>query len=314
LPRSVPGVDVVEWLVVDDGSTDETARIAREHGADYVVRLAENVGLAQAFAVGIDECLAHGADIIVNTDADGQYCADDIPGLIDPIVRGEADMVIGARPIGEMRHFSRVKRALQRLGTAVVRWASGTAVADAPSGFRALSRNAASQLHVFSTFSYTLETVIQAGRCGMAVKSVPVRVNPPTRSSRLARSTGHYLAKSVATILRIFMIYYPFRFFLLLAAVPFSFGFLIGLRFLFFFIAGEGGGRIQSLILASLLMIMGFSLFVTGLLAHLTAANRELLQRLESRLCELETGSRPHRALTTRACSAKRRSLVKEGQ
>ena len=288
LPRELPGIDSVEWLVVDDGSTDRTAEVAREHGVDHVVRHPQNLGLARAFTTGLNACIARGADIIVNTDADNQYCAADIPKLIEPVCRGRADLAIGARPIRDIAHFSRIKKLLQRLGSWTVRKASRTQVADAPSGFRAISREAAMQLNVFSDYTYTLETIIQAGHKGLSVVSIPVRVNDMTRPSRLIKSLPRYIGRSAATIWRILMIYRPRYTFFLLGSVPFLAGFVIGLRFMVYYAIGQGGGKIQSLILASLLMSLGFILFVFALLADLIGANRKLLEKLDWRIRQVE--------------------------
>ena len=289
LPRTVPGVDRVEWLVIDDGSTDATADVARAHGVDHVVRLPTNRGLARAFMAGLDAALRAGADVIVNTDADNQYCAADIPALVAPVVEGRADMVIGARPIADIAHFSPSKKLLQRLGSRVVRLASNTRVPDAPSGFRAFSRAAATQLNVFSSYTYTLETIIQAGQKGMTVLSVPVRVNADLRPSRLVRSVPQYLRRSALTIGHIFLIYRPFRFFLGLSLVCFLPGFLIGVRFLFEFWRGRGQGHVQSLILASMLVIAALLFFMLGLLADLISVNRRLLEDLRTRMANLES-------------------------
>ena len=260
LPREVAGIDRVEWLIIDDGSTDSTARVASAAGADHIVCLPRNQGLARAFTRGLDESLRLGADVIVNTDADNQYQAGSIPRLVAPILSGEADVVVGSRPIESMDHFSPLKKALQRLGSWVVRKASGTSVPDAPSGFRAISRRAAMELKVFNDYSHTLETVIQAGLKGWAITWVPVAVNPPTRPSRLFRSLGSYLFRQVLTVLRIFMTYRPFLFFSLPGSVAFLAGFVLGLRFLAYYLSGAGAGHVQSLILAALLMGMGFLL------------------------------------------------------
>ena len=287
LPRAVDGFSSVEWLVVDDGSVDDTSGVARAAGVDHVVRHTSNRGLARAFETGLATALALGADVIVNTDADNQYCADDIPLLTAPILRGEADIVIGERPISSVEHFSRAKKLLQRFGSIVVRAASGTKVTDAPSGFRAFSRAAARQMRVFSNYTYTLETIIQAGQKGIAVKSVPIRVNGPTRDSRLVKSIPSYVQRSIGTIFRIFITYRPFRFFATVAflfAVP---GVLLGLRFLYYYASDRGQGMIQSLMLATLLVGIAFLLFVVGLLADLIAVNRNLLERTDLELKEI---------------------------
>jgi glycosyltransferase involved in cell wall biosynthesis len=278
LPRRVPGFSCVEWLVIDDGSTDATERVARECGVDHVVRHVANMGLAKAFMTGLEAALQLGADVIVNTDADNQYNADDIPALTAPIVDGKADLVIGARPISSIEHFSAPKKALQRLGSWVVRVASGTDVRDAPSGFRAFSRTAAQRLMVFNNYTYTLETIIQAGRKNMAIASVPVRVNEDLRPSRLVKSTASYVKRSLITIVRIFAIYQPFRFFLAIAGLLFVPGLAIGLRFLWAWLSGSGTGHVQSLLLATLLMGSGFLTLLIAFIADLLAANRLLLE------------------------------------
>jgi glycosyltransferase involved in cell wall biosynthesis len=277
LPRSVPGFHCVEWLVVDDGSEDDTVRVALDHGVNHVVRHTRNRGLAQAFMTGLDACLRHAADVIVNTDADNQYCAADIPKLTAPILAGHADIVIGARPIEQIEHFSPIKKMLQKLGSWVVRLISKADVADAASGFRAISRPAAQRLVVFDNYTYTLETLIQAGQKNMLVRSVPVRVNPELRPSRLVKSIPSYVWRSTLTIIRIFVIYRPARFFGGIAILLFSIGFVIGLRFLFYYMRGETG-HVQSLILASILLITGFQTFLMAFIADLQAANRKLLE------------------------------------
>ncbi|MCJ8501248.1 glycosyltransferase family 2 protein [Desulfatitalea alkaliphila] len=284
LPRQVPGFDSVEWLVIDDGSTDETLRIARENGVDHVVCHTRNQGLARGFMTGLDACLRLGADVIVNTDADNQYNADDIPTLTRPIMEHRADIVVGARPIETIEHFSPIKKILQRLGSWVVRVASKTDIPDAPSGFRAMSRAAAQHLMVFNDYTYTLETIIQAGQKNMAIASVPIRVNEDLRPSRLVKNIPQYIKRSIVTIVRIFVIYRPFRFFGLIGAVLFGSGFLIGLRFLWHFILGNGDGHVQSLILASVLMGMGFQAFLIAFIADLQAANRKLLENVRFNL------------------------------
>ncbi|ADH91035.1 glycosyl transferase family 2 [Ancylobacter novellus DSM 506] len=280
LPRQVEGFDVVEWLVIDDGSSDDTAAIARANGVDHVVRHSVNLGLARGFMTGLNACLRLGADVIVNTDADNQYNAADIPALVAPVLEGRADIVVGARPIATIEHFSPVKKLLQKLGSWVVRVASKTDIPDAPSGFRAISRDAAQQLIVFNNYTYTLETIIQAGQRGIPIVSVPVRVNGDLRPSRLVKSIPSYLRRSIATIIRIFVIYRPFRFFGTIGAVLFALGTLIGLRFVWFFLEGSGEGHVQSLILGSILLGMGFQTILIAFVADLLAANRRLMEEV----------------------------------
>lgn len=278
LPRALPGFDKVEWLVVDDGSRDDTIRVARECGVDHIVSHRRNQGLARAFMSGLEACLRHGADVIVNTDADNQYDARDIPALTAPILQGRADIVIGARPIAAIEHFSILKKMLQKLGSWVVRIASQTDIPDAPSGFRAMSREAAQRLMVFNNYTYTLETIIQAGQKNMAITSVQVRVNPDLRPSRLVKSIRSYIKKSIMTIVRIFVVYQPFQFFSAIALAVFGAGFVIGLRFLWAFLTGEGEGHVQSLILSGALLVSGFQTFLVAFLADLLSANRKLLE------------------------------------
>jgi glycosyltransferase involved in cell wall biosynthesis len=284
LPRRVEGFDSVEWLVIDDGSVDDTAEVARRHGVHHVVRHTTNQGLARAFMTGLDACLAHGADVIVNTDADNQYNADDIPALVAPILAGRADIVVGARPIASIRHFSPVKKMLQKLGSWVVRVASKTDIPDAPSGFRAITREAAMRVMVFNDYTYTLETIIQAGQKNMAIVSVPVRVNEDLRPSRLVKSVGSYVKRSIVTIIRIFIIYRPFRFLGTLGVVLFGLGLLLGLRFLWYYLLGEGQGKVQSVILAGALLVMGFQTILIAFIADLLAANRKLLEDVRHNL------------------------------
>lgn len=283
LPREVPGFETVEWLIVDDGSTDTTVQVARECGVDHIVTHTHNRGLAVAFMSGLDACLRLGADVIVNTDADNQYCADDIPALVAPIVAGSADYVIGARPISEIEHFSPVKKALQKMGSWAVRVASRTEIPDAPSGFRAMSRDVALRLNVFSSYTYTIETIIQAGQKGMAITTVPVRVNEDLRPSRLVRSIGSYVRRSLVTIVRIFMTYKPMKFFMVPGLVFMGIGMLAGLRFLYFYAIGQGGGHIQSVVLTAVLLLVGFQLALSGLLAELLGVNRKLLEDIQWR-------------------------------
>ena len=284
LPRQVEGFDRVEWLVIDDGSTDGTARVARELGVDHVVNHTRNQGLARAFMTGLDAGLNLGADVIVNTDADNQYNAADIPALVRPVLAKEADIVVGARPIKDISHFSPMKKVLQKLGSWVVRRVSSTDIPDAPSGFRAFSREAAMRMNVFNEYTYTLETIIQAGQKNMAITSVPVRVNQDLRPSRLLKSIPSYVQRSIMTIVRIFVVYKPFRFFFTLGAALFLTGTLIGLRFLWHYFTGDGAGHIQSLILAAVLMITGFQTILVAFLADVLAANRKMLEDVKYQL------------------------------
>ena len=278
LPREVPGVDVVEWLVVDDGSSDRTVEVARRLGVDHVVSHPRNRGLAAAFQTGLDAALRVGADVIVNTDADNQYDASCIPDLVAPVVNDGADMVVGERPIREIAEFSRAKKILQRVGSWVVRTMSGVDVADAPSGFRAMSRQAALRLQVFGRFSYTMETVMQAKAEGLTVVSVPVRVNPQTRESRLAKSTFQYLRRSSTTILRSFALYYPFVFFFRLGLVPFVAGSALLVRWLlYWWLADDYSSRVPSLVVGAVLIIVAVQVWVIAFLADLQSANRRLL-------------------------------------
>jgi glycosyltransferase involved in cell wall biosynthesis len=280
LPKSFPGIDTVEILVINDGSTDRTVEVARELGVHHIVGFPRNQGLAKTFMLGIRSCLERGADIIVNTDADNQYDARDIPALIQPILDGRAEIVVGARPISTIEHFSPVKKLLQRIGSGVVARVSGTRVADAPSGFRAFTREAAARLNVFSEYTYTLETIIQAGQKNMSIVSVPVRVNADLRPSRLVRSLTSYVRRSVVTMIRILVIYRPFQFFLTLGSVLFFAGLGLGVRFLYFYMSGQRQGRIQSLILAAVLMIFGFQTALLAFIADLQSVNRRLLEEL----------------------------------
>lgn len=291
LPRQVEGFETVEWLIIDDGSTDDTVSVARACGVDHVVSHTRNQGLARAFMTGIDACLRLGADVIVNTDADNQYNADDIPALTAPVLAGQADIVVGARPIETIEHFSPLKKLLQKLGSWVVRVTSKTNIPDAPSGFRAMSRAAAQRLVVFNDYTYTLETIIQAGQKNMAITSVPIRVNGDLRPSRLVKSIPSYIRRSIVTIVRIFVIYRPFRFFGWIGALLFGAGVVIGLRFVWKFWLGEGGGHVQSLILASALLVMGFQTVLVAFLADLLAANRKLLEDVRVVVKSMESTS-----------------------
>jgi len=284
LPREVEGFDTVEWLIIDDGSTDSTAEVARHNGVNHVISHPVNRGLAEAFMTGINACLKLGADVVVNTDADNQYNGADIPALTAPILAGTAEIVIGARPISETEHFSWVKKALQRLGSWAVRVASRTEVADAPSGFRAISREAAMRLNVFNAYTYTLETIIQAGQSNMRVVSVPVRTNADLRPSRLVKSIPSYVKRSLITIVRVFVIYKPLKFFATFGALFSLAGVIAGFRFLWFYYSGNGDGHIQSVILCALLIIVGLLFFLMGVIGDLIATNRKILERIDMRL------------------------------
>ena len=288
LPRKVAGVDKVEWLIINDGSADRTIEVARANGVDHIVDLGTHQGLARGFIAGLDAGLRAGADIIVNTDADNQYNADDIPKLIEPILKGEAEIVVGARSITEIEHFSPLKKMLQKLGSWVVRAASGTDVADAPSGFPAMSRKAAIQLNVFSQYTYTLETIIQAGQKNIAIVSVPIRTNGYLRPSRLMKSMRSYIQRSILTILRIFITYKPLRFFLWLGALPFTVGFLLGVRWLWLFSEDPTRARTPSLILAAILILIGVQMWCMGAVADVIAVNRKLLEDIQVRVKRLE--------------------------
>ncbi len=288
LPRTVEGFDTVEWLVIDDGSTDGTAELARKLGVHHVVRHQINRGLAVAFMTGLDACLQLGADVIVNTDADNQYNADDIPLLTAPIVSRQADMVIGARPIDETEHFSWIKKRLQRLGSWAVRVASKTKVEDAPSGFRAISRETAMRLNVFNSYTYTLETIIQAGLSDLSVVSIPIRTNPDLRPSRLVKSIRSYVRRSLGTIVRVFIIYRPLMLFVWVGALSLLAGLLSGGRFVYFYLVGQGEGHIQSVIFSALCVIVGVLFLMMGLIADLIAVNRKLSERILLRIRRIE--------------------------
>jgi glycosyltransferase involved in cell wall biosynthesis len=287
IPRSIPGIDRVEVLIVDDGSTDRTGEVARAHGADHVVRFTRHKGLAAAFMAGLDASLRLGADIIVNTDADNQYPGHEIPRLIAPILAGQADMVVGDRGVAEVQHFSPTKRVLQRLGSWVVRKVSGTRVTDATSGFRAFTRDAALRINIVSEFTYTLESIIQAGKKKLAVAHLPIEAKE-TRPSRLFGSTWEYLKRSGATIVRIYAMYEPFRVFVVLGSVLLTGGTVLGLRYAWFWWQGEIRGHLQSAILSVLLLILGFLTLQWGLMADLIASNRKLIEDLLYRVRKQE--------------------------
>jgi glycosyltransferase involved in cell wall biosynthesis len=288
LPRTLPGVDEIEILVVDDGSTDDTAAAAEELGVEHIVRLKQNQGLAYAFMVGLDAALEAGADIIVNTDADNQYRGEDVGRLIEPLLNGEADISVGDRGVTTLEHFSPLKRRLQRWGSSVVEKAAGIPIPDATSGFRAFTREAATRLTVLSDYTYTLETLIQAGARRMAVTYVPIRTNPQARQSRLIRNTPHFLTVSAISIIRFYAMYRPLRLFLSLGGVMIAGGIALGIRFLYYFITGPGTGKVQSLILAAILTIVGFQVCLIGLMADLVRLNRKMLEEALYRVRRME--------------------------
>lgn len=288
LPEHIDGVDEIEILISDDGSTDRTIEIAKEYGVKHIVTTTHHHGLARTFMAGIQEALRQGADIIVNTDADNQYNADDIEKLVRPIIEKRADIVIGARPISTISSFSPFKKFLQYFGSKVVRLLSSTATDDAPSGFRAFSREAALSINVFDNYTYTIETVIQSKTKGLHILSVPIRVNDSFRKSRLVKNIFLYVQRNSFTILRMFIIYRPFRFFALIGGSIFIVGLIILLRFLYLFVLNHGNGHLQSLIISSILLIIGFQTCLFGVLADLLAINRKLIEDVQIRTKKLE--------------------------
>jgi glycosyltransferase involved in cell wall biosynthesis len=288
LPRSVTGFDSVEWLVIDDGSTDETLAVARSHGVDHIVRLTNNKGLAAAFQAGLDACLKLGADVIVNTDADNQYYGGDIPKLVQPVLDGTADMVIGDREVATIDHFTPLKKTLQRLGSWVVRLASSTTVPDTTSGFRAYNREAAIQMMVVSKFTYTLETIIQAGKLLVAVDHVPIRTNSKTRPSRLFPSMGAYVRRNTISLFRIYSQYEPLRVFMGAAGIVGLAAAVVWGRFAYFYFAGNGKGHVQSLILGAVLFNAAMVLAALGVLGDLLSAQRVMIQRTFERVRRIE--------------------------
>ena len=287
LPAGIPGITRIIALVIDDGSTDRTSEIARSHGAQ-VLRLPFRRGLARAFLAGLERAVALGADVVVNTDGDNQYRGEDIPRLVEPVLRGEADLVIGTRPVASIASFSPLKKILQRIGSAATRLASGTTIEDAPSGFRAMSREAAMRLHVFNRYTYTVETIIQAGQKGMAVRSVPVGVNPVTRPSRLMRGPASYIARQLNVMVRVVMTYRPFRFFAIPGIVFGVLGGILLARFMYFYVTDGGQGHVQSVVIGSMLAGVGVLLVIVGLITDLVSVNRQLLEDIDWRLRRIE--------------------------
>ena len=282
LPKSIDGVDEIEVLVVDDGSCDNTVEVAKAHGAKYVLSNEKNLGLAKTFLRGIKKSVELGADIIVNFDADNQYSADNIKDLIKPILEKKADIVIGTRPISQIKHFSPVKKMLQKLGSMVVRLVSSTDVEDAPSGFRAMSARAAKEINIYDNFTYTLEMIIQSKVKGLNILSVPIEVNEDLRPSRLFKNSFQYILRSMVTIIRMFIVYRPFRFFAILAGFVAFLGVVLGIRFLIFYFMGMGSGHVQSLILSAIFLIIGFQTLLLAVIADLLAINRRLLEDLKN--------------------------------
>ncbi|MBR5968224.1 MAG: glycosyltransferase family 2 protein [Lachnospiraceae bacterium] len=297
LPKHIDGIDKIEYLIINDGSKDDTVKVAKEWGVDYVVHFCKNKGLAKGFMAGIDACLRNGADIIVNTDADNQYCGEDIEKLVRPILEKKADIVIGERPIDQTEHFSPLKKKLQHLGSWTVRVASDTDIPDAPSGFRAYSREAALRLNVTNQYTYTLETIIQAGNNRIPMESVPIRTNPELRKSRLFHSMFGYIKKSSITILRSYLMYKPLKFFGILGSIFNAVGLILAIRYIVFKCMGEGAGHIQSLIVMAVFFMVGIICYLLGLLADVIASNRKILEdvqyhvrRAEYDIYELKNG------------------------
>ena len=288
LPKHIDGIDEIEYLIINDGSKDNTVEVAKNWGVHYVVNFKKNKGLAKGFMAGIDACLRNGADIIVNTDADNQYCGDDVETIVRPILEGKADIVIGARPIDQTEHFSWLKKKLQHFGSWVVRKASDTDIPDAPSGFRAYSREAALQLNVINEYTYTLEQIVQAGRTKIPIMSVPIKTNGELRPSRLFHSMFGYIKRSMVTIVRAYLMYKPMRFFTSLSIVPFVIGFALGVRYIVKIFMGTATGNIQSLILCSLLIMIAIMIWVLGMMADVIAANRSISQDIQRRIRDID--------------------------
>lgn len=284
LPKHIDGIDEIKVLIVNDGSTDRTIEVAKKHGISDFVNFTHNKGLAKAFSAGLNKALEMGADIIVNTDADNQYNASDIEKLVRPIIDGNADIVIGSRPVNKISHFSIIKKILQNFGSFVMRCVSSTSVKDAPSGFRAFSRNAAIQMNIFDNYTYTLETIIQAKAKGLVIENVEIDVNPELRRSRLFSNMFVYIRRSIFTMLRMFIVYRPFRFFITVGILFLLAGLIPGVRFVWYFLTGDGQGHIQSLILAAILLLTGVQVSLIAVLSELIAINRKLLEDIQSRV------------------------------
>lgn len=288
LPKALEGIDKIEVMLIDDGSTDRSIEIAEKFGVEHIIKMNNHKGLARTFMAGLQQCVKLGADIIVNIDADNQYNAEDMEILIKPLLEKKADIVVGTRPIERIKHFSILKKILQKLGSYMIRLLSSTGVEDAPSGFRAFTREAATMINVFDNYTYTLETIIQSKSKGLIIASVPIRVNAPSRTSRLFKNLFEYVRKSSFTMLRMFIIYRPFRFFAIIGAFLFFLGLIIWIRFLFYYILGDGNGHIQSLLFAAVLMIIGFQTGLFGVFADLLAINRKLIEDVQVRIKKIE--------------------------
>jgi len=292
LPTKIDGIDIIEYLIINDGSEDKTVDVARECGVHHIISFGSNRGLANAFAAGIDACLRLGADIIVNTDADNQYCGADIEKLVMPILDGKAEIVIGERPIEKTEHFSGMKKKMQRFGSLVVRVASGTKIPDAPSGFRAYSREAALRLNIMNTYTYTLETIIQAGHNRIPMTSVSINTNPDLRKSRLFKSMFSYMRRSATVIIRAFMMYKPLKFFFILGGLISAVGAAFIIRWLILYAQGNGDGNVQSLILSSMLIMIGVQFIVAGLQADIISANRKILEDVQYRVRKIDCNNK----------------------
>ncbi len=288
IPKQIKGIDEIEILVINDGSSDNTVNVAKKLGVHHIVSFSKNLGLARAFDAGLKNSVKLGADIIVNLDADNQYCADDIEKLIEPIIEHKADIVIGARPIDTIKHFSIFKKFLQKLGSFVMKRISGADISDAPSGFRAFSKEAALKINIFDNYTYTMESIIQAQRKGLSILSVPIRVNDDLRPSRLVKNNFNYIFRSAKTMIRFFIIYHPFRFFISLAVIFFIMGLFLGFRYLYFFLLGDGQGHIQSLILCGLLITGGFQTALLAIISDLLAINRKLVEDIQIKVQTLQ--------------------------
>ena len=288
LPKQIPGIDIIEYLIINDGSVDKTIDVARDCGVHHIIGFKTNRGLANAFSAGLDACLRLGADIIVNTDADNQYYGADIEKLIQPILEGKAEIVIGERPIDDTEHFSKMKKRMQRFGSFVVRIASKTDVPDAPSGFRAYTREAALRLNVINNYTYTLETIIQAGHNRIPIKNVQIRTNPDLRKSRLFKSTASYIKRSAFVIIRSFMMYKPLKFFSILGGLISTVGVVFIIRWFIFYMQGHGEGNLQSLVLSAMLIMIGVQFIIAGLQADIIAANRKILEDIQYKVRKMD--------------------------